>query len=54
MLAKRAKIIGILQNTSIDTTKYDARFGNFSDSKDETIFKSKFKEQNVCKSFGNN
>ena len=44
-VAKRAKIIGILQNTSIDTTKYDARFGNFSDSKDETIFKSKLKNR---------
>ena len=44
-VAKRAKIIGVLQNTSIDTTKYDARFGNFSDSKDEKIFKSKLKNK---------
>ncbi|MFS9247915.1 ATP-binding protein [Streptococcus infantis] len=42
-VAKRAKIIGILQNTSIDTTKYDARFGNFNGSTDETTFKSNLK-----------
>lgn len=44
-VAKRAKIIGILQNTSIDTTKYDARFGNFNGSNDETIFKSNLKSK---------
>lgn len=44
-VAKRAKIIGILQNTSIDTTKYDARFGNFNSSNDETIFKSNLKSK---------
>ena len=44
-VAKRAKIIGILQNTSIDTTKYDARFGNFNGSDDETVFKSNLKSK---------
>lgn len=44
-VAKRAKIIGILRNTSIDTTKYDARFGNFNGSNDETIFKSNLKNK---------
>lgn len=44
-VAKRAKIIGILQNTSIDTTKYDARFGNFNGSNDETVFKSNLKSK---------
>jgi hypothetical protein len=39
-VAKRTKIIGILQNTSIDTTMYDARFGNFNGSTGETTFKS--------------
>lgn len=44
-VAKRTKIIGILQNTSIDTTMYDARFGNFNGSTDETIFKSNLKSK---------
>lgn len=44
-VAKRSKIIGILQNTSIDTTKYDARFGNFNGSNDETVFKSNLKSK---------
>lgn len=39
-VAKQTKIIGILQNTSIDTTMYDARFGNFNGSTGETTFKS--------------
>ena len=44
-VAKRTKIIGILQNTSIDTTMYDARFGNFNGSTGETTFKSNLKSK---------
>lgn len=41
-VAKRAKIVGLLSNIDIDTSKYDAQYGNFS-SNDEEIFISALK-----------
>lgn len=38
-VTKRAKIIGILNDTEIDTSKYNSQFGNFS-ATDEKIFLS--------------
>ena len=38
-VTKRAKIIGILNDTEIDTSKYNSQFGNFS-ATDENIFLS--------------
>ena len=42
-VAKRAKIIGVLQNTSVDTTKFN-KFGNFDGSGEKT-FKSDLKSK---------
>lgn len=41
-VAKRSKIIGILEGTGISTEKYNSQFGNFS-QKDEQDFKSSLK-----------
>lgn len=43
-VAKRSKIIGILEGTGISTEKYNSQFGNFS-QKDEQDFKSSLKSK---------
>jgi DNA helicase HerA-like ATPase len=42
-VAKRSKIVGILENTEIDISKYDARYGNFPNDTVETMFTQSLK-----------
>lgn len=43
-VAKRSKIVGILESIKIDISKYDARFGNFQVKKDEDNFIQSLKD----------
>lgn len=50
-VARRTKIINILEGTGIDTTKYSAQYANFSNSRNEELFLNSLVETMIDEHF---